>query len=337
MFVPDLSSRLAAGHSRFVPARTSRLHAFGRLALLLLPLGIAGCSSDGELSGNLGGWRPWVEGGQTGALIPPCGLTPAAAAGDSIPGGRSGIVLHTDSCAGLAVAELELHDEDGMMVSFDVERLPGGAVLLRPRSPLMAGVYRLSGAGLELEPVVAVEPSEVPARLGQLVPEATSCGADFALTLDPLVLEYLPQLKLSVSVDGGEPETWFDYGTLEVEDGRAELSLSECFPSCLDAGSHSLRVTAELAGETGTLEPLDVAFQTFCRPDGNAAGASEAHADPAACGAVLPWRRPPSGGGALLGMLLAAAALLVVRRARRPSSQTGALVTLPDGPGIEPP
>jgi hypothetical protein len=311
MFVPDLSSCGRAGHSGLVLARNPRLGAFTCLAGLLL---LAGCGDDGAGDDGIGNWGDWVKGGQTGSLIPPCGLTPSAAAGDSIPGGSGGIVLHTDMCTGLAAAELKLHDEDGMMVSFEVERLPGDAILLRPASPLMAGVYRLTGAGLQMEPVVAVEPAEVPTRLGQLVPDAASCGANFELTLDPLVLEYLPQLKLSVSVDGGPPETWFDYGTLEVEGGRATLSLEECFPSCLYGGSHSVRVTAELAGETATLEPIEVTLETDCPQQ------QESQAAFPACGAAVTGGGMQSGGGALRWGLLVVLALIGLRRHARRSS-----------------
>jgi hypothetical protein len=326
MFVPDLSSRQEAGHSRLVLARTLRLHALSRLARLLPVLWLAGCSAE---SGDAGlepppSWRDWVMGGQTGALMPPCGLTPSAAAGDSIPGGRGGIVLHTESCAGLAAAELQLHDEDGMMVSFEIERLPGGALLLRPASPLRAGVYRLTGAGLTMEPVIAVEPAQVPTRLGQLLPEGPSCGANFALSLDPLVLEYLPQLKLSVSVDGGPVETWFDYGTLAVEDGRATLSLEQCSPNCLNNGSHSVRVTAELAGETATLEPIDVTLQINCPRD---ASADDDAGGSGACGVAVATGSGPAGRSALRWGLLVVLALIGWRRR----------VCRACGPGMEPP
>jgi hypothetical protein len=314
MFVPDLSSRLEPGHSRFVLMTTPRSCAWSRFVLLSL-LGLASCSADGGdgAAGAPVSWRPWVEGGQTGALTPPCGLTPAAAAGDSIPGGSGGIVLHTNACVGFVAASLELHDEDGMMVSFDIERLPGDAVLLRPRSPLMAGVYRLTGPGLQMAPVVAVEPAELPTRLGELEAEGTSCGANFELTLDPLVLEYLPQLKLSVSVDGAAPQTWFDYGELKVEDDRAELSLSECFPGCLYDGSHSVRVTAELAGEDSTLEPIELTVQSECPVyDGNDAGA---------CGAANTRGRSSGGGGLMWGLLVAVLVVVIgVRRVRRSSA-----------------
>jgi hypothetical protein len=283
---------------------------------LLLVWGIA-CSA-GEDSAHRAGneWRPWVEGGQTGALIPPCGISPAAAAGDSIPGGQSGIVLHTDECVGFNAAGLELHDEDGMLVAFDVVELPGNAVLIKPRSPLPAGVYSLTVAGKRMTPVIAAAPAAVPMRLGTITAGSPTCGVNLELTVDPLVLEYLPQLKLSVGVDGGPLQTWFDYGTLEVNDGRAQLSLDECFPTCLEDGAHSLRVIAELAGEPGTLEPIELTVQTACpvvERDDDYEDMS------AACSAAGAGRGRATGGLVPL-MALLIAATWRVRRARRSSA-----------------
>jgi hypothetical protein len=211
----------------------------------------------------------------------------SAQAGDSIPGGPEGIVLYTDGCIGFAAAELMLHDEDGMMVSFDVVPLPGGAVLLRPKSPLPAGVYDLKFAGMSAAPVIADAPADVPTKLGTLTSQGVTCGASFSLALDPLLREYLPQLKLSVSVDGSAEQTWFDYGTLDAASGSAQLSLANCFPTCLAAGSHTLHVVPELAGHDGTLEPIEVVFDTTCSAS-PAASAAASTAAPAAAPAEEP-------------------------------------------------
>lgn len=318
MCVPDLSPGSRAGHIHGV----SRIRAAALFAISggLLLLGGCGSASGDNDSQGLAGPNPWVWGGQTGALIPPCGLTPAARMGDSTPGGDSGIVIHTDSCTGFVAAELELRSENGMPVPFDVETLPGGAVLLRPRSPLMPGVYRVTIAGSEMESVVAEEPPALPMALGTFEPLGPSCGVDVDLTVDPLLLAYLPQLKLSVSVDGGAEKTWFDYGTLDVTAGRARLSLPSCGASpCLPDGEHTLHVTGELAGELGTLAPVDVMVQTAC---GVSAAAASDSADGDAEGtdcAVKPARRRSAGACALFGLGLAVG-LLAVRRARRSSA-----------------
>ncbi|HMI94260.1 MAG TPA: hypothetical protein VK509_22970 [Polyangiales bacterium] len=285
---------------------------------LLLLLWGSGCSAseDADSAARGGDWRPWVSGGQTGALTPRCGLSLAAEQGDSIPGGDSGIVIQTDSCVGLSAAELELHDEDGMMIAFDLVTLPNGAVLLKPRNPLPAGVYSLTIAGKPMTPVIAMEPAVLPMRLGTLEPGAPQCGVNLELTLDPLVLEYLPQLKLSVSVDGGLAETWFDYGDLQVNDGRAQLSFDDDFPQRLADGEHSLRVTAELAGESGTLEPIDVIVRIEC--PAHDSGVDE-DADMSAACAAAPSRRTPGMGGFGSFTALLSAVALIVRRSRRSS------------------
>jgi hypothetical protein len=311
--------------------RASALSVLGGCSLLLLASCAMDSSEDGA-SAPVGVLppHPWVQGGQTGALMPPCGLTPAALAGDSIPGGDTGIVVHTESCVGFVAAELELRDGDGNPVEFDLESLPGGAVLLRPRTPLSAGVYRVKVAGMEMESVVAEAPPALPMRLGTLqVLSAPKCGVDIALDVDPLLVPYLPQLKLSISVDGGAEQVWFDYGTLEVTDGRAQLSLPSCSAQpCLTDGVHSLFVTAELAGELGTLEPVEVSVETRCNvsaagsaPAGSGDGSGEGDgADEGMdCGVARVHARKPAGERALQS-LLAVLGLLAWRRARRSSA-----------------
>jgi hypothetical protein len=331
MCVPDLSSGRPAGHSPLVlRIRASALSAISGCLLLLAGCGSAE-SADGASSPSavVPGVNPWVLGGQTGALMPACGLTPAATAGDSIPGGDSGIVIHTQACVGFAAAELELRDENGMPVAFDLESLPGGAMLLRPRAPLRPGIYHVTIAGMEMESVVAEEPPELPMQLGTLTPLGPRCGLDVELTLDPLLPPYLPQLKLSASVDGGAERTWFDYGMLDVTGGRATLSWPSCGTQqqpCFPDGVHRLRVTGELAGELGTLAPIEVAVETRCGMPVAATSVpgsqSNADGDDGAgqemdCG-VTPARRTSGGHCALLGLGLALG-LLAVRRARRAS------------------
>jgi MYXO-CTERM domain-containing protein len=284
----------------------------GRLALLLALCGCAG-ADDGDFGGSGAIINPWAAGGQTGALLPPCGLTPAARAGDSIPGGNAGIVIHTDQCGvGFAAAELELHDEDGLMVAFDLVPLTGDAILIKPRSPLTPGVYTLTIAGTRMESVVADEPEALPTELGSLRPLGSGCDAAVELEVDPKLLEYLPQLKLSVSVDGEPEQPWFDYGTLDVQGGRATLVLPHCSTGqCLENGTHTLRVTGEIAGEGSTLMPVDADVEVSCAQPASAS-------DDGACSAVPGRGAPGTVGGAAFGLL--AAALLWLRRARRSSA-----------------
>jgi hypothetical protein len=280
-------------------------HALGCLLLL------AGCSANSD-SANAGigvtGHNPWVAGGQTGALRPPCGLTPAARAGDSVPGGDFGIVIHTQACAGFAAAELELRDEAGASIPFVLEPLPGGAMLLRPQRALAAGVYRVMVAGVVMESIVAEQPEALPMQLGTLRPSAPSCGADVELEVDALLLPYLPQLKLSVSVDGGPEQTWFDYGTLDANAGRALLSLPCSSQPCLADGAHTLRVTAHVTVQTRCQGAASASFS---------ADMAERERNPG-CG-VAPTRRTAASGRGLLALELALG-LLAVRRARRSSA-----------------
>jgi hypothetical protein len=162
-------------------------------------------------------------------------------------------------------------------------------------------------------------------RLGTLVAVGSpGCAGNVELNVDPLLLPYLPQLKLSVSVDGGADLTWFDYGELDVTSGRANLSLPQCIEQqCLTDGAHALRVTGELAGELGTLEPVGVSVQTLCQSTVNAASAPSSDdggggGEEMGCG-VAPVGRRPAGDCAQYG-LWAALALLALRRARRSSA-----------------
>jgi hypothetical protein len=163
-------------------------------------------------------------------------------------------------------------------------------------------------------------------RLGTVRPLGPACGAHVELFADPLLLPYLPQLRLAVSADGAPERTWFDYGTLDVRDGRARLTLCSDSQPCLSDGMHTLRLTGEIAGELGTLEPIDVTVETRCHSASTSfaaastggAAESAAPAEGASCG-VSPVRGLPVRGCALLG-LFAAAGVLAVRRGRRSSA-----------------
>ncbi|MDD9941044.1 MAG: hypothetical protein OXU20_08410 [Myxococcales bacterium] len=215
--------------------------------------------------------HPWVLGGQTGALTAECGVAPAGREGEPQPGGEVGFVVYTEACVApeLALpdllAGLELLDASGALVPFELEDLTGGATLIRPLRPLAAGDYTVQGPGLEPTTVtVSEEPETAPRELGRLTQTDVNCGAQFNLRLDDAVLPYLAQLKLSAQVNDGMVRTWFEHGTLVATDGEAVLSLEQCFPQCLDDGSHELTVTAELAGQAEGLEPVTVSFDVAC-------------------------------------------------------------------------
>jgi MYXO-CTERM domain-containing protein len=304
------------GASKGRPLRT--------LALGLLALAAGACASGEDAGAGLqGNYNPWVQGGQTGALD--CGPTPAAAMGAAIPAGDGGILLRVSGCElGFDPAAISLTDAAGEPVEFDVERLDDDNVLLVPQMGLGEGTYTIDGMAIETDAdadagaeaamapqaetaaaadtVQVAQEAELPMQLGTLEPRAGGCGAPvFRLTLDPAVLAYLPHLKLSVSVDGGPTETFFDYGTLQVVDGQATIELPECLSACIDTGMHQLVLIAEIAGEPGTLEPIEVAFEVDC-PEGDSWDGCRAAGD----GGDPPW-----------SAALAVAALLAWRRRRR--------------------
>lgn len=303
-------------------------------------LGLVGACGEGDESANRSvdtgfeqpdsagvGANPWVLGGQTGALTARCGLTPAAAAGEPVPGGEGGFVVYTDGCSvgdGLPsdpLLSLALLDEEGEPVAFVLEQLPGGITLVRPADTLPPGVYMLQGLGETPQRVVVGEPEPLPSELGMVTSLGPACGADFRITLDPLAAAYVPQLKLSAEVDGGPAFTWFDYGTLAIVDGSALSSLTECMPSCLSEGAHRLTVTGELAGELGTLEPVEVPFEVRCSRGVSgafspASQASDKGDDGAAggCAVARPHTAARSLASSVIGLLLAG--LLLGRRRR---------------------
>ncbi|MGD8860547.1 MAG: MYXO-CTERM sorting domain-containing protein [Myxococcales bacterium] len=272
------------------------------LSLVLLSAWAGGCGSSSDDSAGLGdSFNPWVQGGQTGALD--CGPTPAAAMGEAIPAGEGGIVLRVSGCElGFDPTGIALTDAMGEPVEFDVERLDDDNLLIVPEMGLDEGVYNIEDManGTEPTPVAVRREAALPMRLGTLAQIEGGCGDQvFLLNLDPLVLEYLPNLKLSVSVDDGPTETFFDFGTLTVMDGEAMIALPECLSTCIGAGTHQLVLTAEIAGELGTLEPVELEFQVGCDDDG------------AGC------RAGGEGGGRMWPAALSVAALIAWRRRRR--------------------
>lgn len=270
------------------------------LALLLAACSSSETSSAKRSNGGVVN-DPRVQGGQTGALG--CGPTEAALAGEAIPAGGGGIVIRTAGCDDFDAGALTLLDEGGEMVEFDVEQLDGDNLLIRPRTDLGEGTYRLGGPGTEPADVRVGEQAELPSTLGTIEPAGDGCDPVFQLTLDPLVREYLPQLRLSARVDQGATETWFDFGALETTAGQATLALPTCLSSCVGEGAHELEVVGELAGELGTLEPLSLAFHVDCVDDDGSCSA-------AGGGEQAPW----------LALLATAGLWLRRRRRGRPPS-----------------
>jgi hypothetical protein len=262
----------------------------------------------------------YMLGGQTGSLVPDCGVAPLSAGGVAVPVGDALAVVYGRGCAEeLAAEQLELRGPGARPVSLTLETLGGGAFLVRAAESLGAGQYELGVPGEAASTLsVAAEVSELPMRIGELTPVATpvNCPEDlaFELALSSEALAYVPLLRWLVSIDGEDEQLWVDYGALELQGqagDRAVLRLPRCGrASCLADGGHRLSVRAELAGEELVSEPLAIGFDAPCAP---AAGPTEA-TDSGSCslGAGVRSAAPSSAA-----WLCCAAAVLWAAR-RRP-------------------
>lgn len=246
-----------------------------RLRISSLLLGVAaGCSS-----AESGPTAPTPDpyGGQTGSLTPDCGIAPLSKqAGASVPAGDSAFVLYSKTCGSTPAPKFDLRDALGMLVNHRVEQLDTGVYLVRSDSALSPGNYSITPAGSSM-PTPAAAPvtlmvadaSALPSRLGsfQLPQQQLSCdGFAFEFTLDPATLAYAPLLRLKVQIDDDAPVVWINYGTLAVEAGKAKLILPSCFGRCLGNGSHSLRITGDIAGENAELAPEMLTLTQSCPP-----------------------------------------------------------------------
>jgi len=248
-----------------------------RLGIGLLLLGAAaGCSSSETGSGSV---KPTQDpyGGQTGSLKPDCGIAPLSKkAGASVPAGDSAFVLYSTACGSAPTPEFDLRDAFGMLVSHRVEQLDTGVYLVRSDSALSPGNYSITPVG-NSKPTPTAAPvtltvadaSALPTRLGSfhLAQQQLTCdGFAFEFTLDPATLAYAPLLRLKVQIDNNAPVVWINYGTLAVEAGKAKLILPSCFGGCMGNGSHSLRITGDIAGENVELAPELAMLTQSCPP-----------------------------------------------------------------------
>jgi hypothetical protein len=240
----------------------------------LFGLALAACSfesSDENIDFGAPPPGDYMLGGQTGSLVPDCGVAPLSAGGITLPVGNALAVVYGRGCPEDLAAEQLALDGPGAPVALTLETLGDGVFLVRSQESLPAGQYELGVAGGQNTVSIGAEASPLPMRLGEIVPvtSASACPAEveLELTLGPEALAYAPLLRLLVSVDGGNEQLWVDYGALELADpesGRASLRLPRCSGSaCLD-GRHELRVRAELAGESANLEALFVRIDVPC-------------------------------------------------------------------------
>lgn len=300
--------------------RRGRARAVGRAVLLGWLL--AGCADlDGRDDAGLSGPPEYIFAGQTGSLVPSCGLAPLTQGQLAVPQGDTLAVLYTSGCPELSVAALSVVGADARGVPVRLEPLGEPDVyLVRVDESLAAGDYQLElpeRASSTLS--VGDAEASLPVSLGSIsaLPQSSPCGSDvsFEWALDADVLAHAPLLRVWVRIDGGREQLWVDYGALSVDAGTgvAELRLPRCGTFlCLSDGSHRLEMRAEVAGEGAQPEPLEASFVLSCgEPATTSAQAADTSSSEASCSLGASTRPKPSDL-ALLG-----AALLSSRWRRR--------------------
>ena len=284
-----------------------------------------GCASSDEDAGSYGfPPRDYIFAGQTGSLVPNCGVAPLSQEHLAVPVGDALAVLYTSGCPEVGTAGLSVVGPDARGVPVRLEPLDAsGVYLVRVDESLSEGDYELE---LPERPStslsVADAPASLPVSLGTIsaLPQSSPCGSDvtFEWALDPDALAHAPLLRLWIRVDGSTEQLWVDYGALQVDEetGLAQLRLPRCGPaSCLLDGRHEVQMRAEVAGESADPEPLGASFDLLC-PDsmttsGPSSGASASASASEGCSLGAMERSTPP-------VFILSGAVLVFRRwARR--------------------
>lgn len=312
-----------------------------RRSILVLLLGsaaslLAACVSS-DHAGH-GGWT-W-EGGQTGSLMPACGLTPATEL-RGVPAAAPGFVLVPSACGDpRALDELAVLDASGRPVAFDRALLPGGELLLRFPGGIAPGVYTVGAtpaaepdedggledggleaaldAGAVADPgarEVVVSDAPRPPRFGEVSRSRGACSAVLELTPDASALPFLAVLSIDVQVEDEPSTVLVRTGTLKLVGGVARVMLPTAALDARADGEHTLRVVARIAGDPVPLETFMVTVRVPC--DAAHYGESDELAGPCsarALGRAAPVQRSSAlAGGAVLAWLA-----LRARRRRRP-------------------
>jgi hypothetical protein len=304
------------------------------LALLLGASALlASCGNDESGEARGGGWT-W--GGQTGSLMPVCGVSPASVE-RGVPASAPGLVLLPSACDDpSALDALAVRDASGQPVAFQLQRLPGGEVLVVFSNGLMPGRYTVGvpqtsdeDGGFDPLPmpdggiIIGMEPAAQTVEVKETTPPPTGfgtidriggeCGATLQLSPDSSVLPYLGQLSIEAQIDGGMIHTLYVTGTLKLVNGVARVELPRYELAQLEYGTHEARVTVRLAGQS---VPLETFVLTLDAPCGDAYAAEESGGF---CTTVAP---PGRSGHRDLAMALGAGfalALLTLRKRRRPA------------------
>ena len=308
----------------------------GLLALLLgASTLLASCGNDDAGSSRGGGW---VMGGQTGSLMPVCGVSPASVE-RGVPASAPGLVLLPSACDDpSALDALAVRDASGQPIEFQLQRLPGGEILVVFSNGLTPGRYTVGvpqtsdedggvdplpapdgGIVIGMPPVVqSVEVKETapqPTRFGTIDRVDGECDPTLQLSPDSSVLPYLGQLSVEVQIDGGMIHTLYVTGTLKLVNGVARVALPQYELNQLEYGTHEARVTVRLAGQSAPLETFLVTLEVPCDAD-----AYESEEESGGfCTTVAP---PGSSTHRELGTALGAGValvLLTLRKRRRPA------------------
>ncbi len=284
---------------------------------LLVAAGLLGCAANDALdNGSIDPGNDHL-GGQTGSLIPGCGLAPLSAAGNGVPAGDALGVLYTGACPG-EEQKLALQGVSG--IALEIVPLDRSDVfLVRADQSLSAGDYQLAlGNGAVSDVHVEPEAAALPLMLGELrlvPPEACADTLRFELPLKQAMLAYAPLSKFEISIDGHPPELWIDYGALPIEeraDGKyGVLALPRCGANGCLVRAHSLQLQAEIAGELQRPAPARASFDVPCAEDSTVSSTDV----PGGCSLGTPSSRAASA------WLSAALGLLISRRRRRRSSR----------------
>jgi hypothetical protein len=236
---------------------------------------VVACGSS-DANNGFPGDPDYQLGGQTGSLVPGCGVAPLSAAGNSVPAGDALAVLYAGDCPEQAIAEqlaLAGMGANGVVLELvPLER--SGVFLVRADQSLTSGDYQLAlGMASASEVRVGEEAQAVPSRLGRLEPRPSevACGNElqFELALDEAALAYAPLSRFDVRIDDGNEQLWVDYGALPIESSaegsRGLLELPRCGSrGCLQGGRHRLELRASVAGERLEPEPLELTFDVNC-------------------------------------------------------------------------
>lgn len=278
-----------------------------RLALLLSLLALlpsCGSSTDSGASGGA------FNGGQTGSLMPNCGIAPLSEEGSSVPSGEQAFVLYTRGCPEVPrLSELMVSDAAGDPVDVQPELLADGVYLIKGSAVLMEGQYDVTlprGVSTESASLEVSESAPLPTELGTLSRRDDQQCDVGTILLRPAaaLLPYVSLTQFSYSIDGDPVQIAADYGAQAVKDGFLEIPMANCSGgSCVTSGHHRLTVSARIAGETAQPDSASIEFDLEC----------ESHTENGMCNVRSNGHRG-SAWSSLMGLAVLFAAALTARR-----------------------